>query len=185
VAIDAVVQQVGELLSRAHALFGDPLTSGGSAAVGAGAQLAGAGQQLHTGRRQMTGLAGRLTGGHGLLTGIAGAGLSALAGSDDQLGQRLDQAADTDRRGRAASGAVVDAAAADVAGLTPLSGTPAGQHALLSALRARVAQQQRIVADTGARAAVAAARLRALGYQPTAPITGPDAPTTGAPGDRR
>jgi hypothetical protein len=177
VSIDAVVQQVGELLTRAHTLFGDPPTSGGPAAAGAGANLAGAGQHVHTGRRQMTGVSGRLAGGHGLFAGAAGAGLSTLAGSDAQLGERLDRAAGTDRRGRAASAAVLDAAAADVAALAPLSDTPVGQHALLSALRARVAQQQGIVADTKARAAATAAGLRALTYQPT---TGPADPATGA-----
>ena len=140
--------------------------------------LAGAGQHVHTGRRQMTGVSGRLAGGHGLFAGAAGAGLSTLAGSDEQLGERLEQAAGTDRRGRAASAAVLDAAAADVAALAPLSDTPVGQHALLSALRARVAQQQSIVADTKARAAATAAGLRALTcHQPT---TGPDDPATGA-----
>jgi hypothetical protein len=120
----------------------------------------------------MTELAGRLAGGHGRLTGAAGAELSALARSDQQLGRCLEQAADTDRHGRAASGAVLHAVVADVAALAPLSGTPAGQHALLSALRARVAHQQRIIADSAARAAAAAANMRALSYQPTQQITG-------------
>jgi peptidoglycan DL-endopeptidase CwlO len=177
VAIDAVVRQVGELLNRAHTLFADPPTSGGPTAAGAGARLADAGQQLHAGRRQMTDLAGRLAGGHGRLTGAAGAELSALAGGDEQLGRCLEQAADTDRHGRAASGAVLRAVVADVVALAPLSGTPAGQHALLSALRARVVQQQRIIADTAARAGAAAATMRALSYQPTQQITG-------VPGDR-
>jgi hypothetical protein len=172
VAIDAVVRQVGELLHRAHTLFADPPTSGGPTAAGAGAQLADAGQQLQAGRRQMIGLGGRLAGGHGRLTGAAGAGLFALAGGDEQLGRCLEQAADADRHGRAASGAVLRAVVADVVALAPLSGTPAGQHALLSALRARVAQQHSIIADTAARAAAAAADMRALSYQPTAQITG-------------
>jgi peptidoglycan DL-endopeptidase CwlO len=172
VSIDAVVSQVGELLTRAHTLFGDPPASGGPAAAGAGAHLAGAGRQVHTGRQQMTGVSGRLAGSHGLFTRAAGAELSHLAGSDEQLGQRLEQAAGTDRRGRAATAAVLDAAAADVAALAPLGDTPAGQHALLSALRARVAQQQGIVEDAQARAAAAAAALRALTYQPADPTTG-------------
>jgi hypothetical protein len=171
VAIDAVIRQVGELLDRAHTLFADPPASGGPTAVGAGARLADAGQQLHAGRRQMTDLAGRLAGGHGRLTGAAGAELSALAGGDEQLGRCLEQAADTDRHGRAASRAVLRAVVADVAALAPLSGTPAGQHALLSALRARVAHQQSIIADTAARARAGAATMRALSYQPTQQIS--------------
>jgi hypothetical protein len=172
VSIDAVVSQVGELLTRAHTLFADPPASGGPAAAGAGAHLAGAGRHVHTGRGQMTGVSGRLAGSHGLFTRAAGSELSHLAGSDEQLGQRLEQAAGTDRHGRAATAAVLDAAAADVAALAPLGDTPAVQHALLSALRARVAQQQGIVEDAAARAAAAAAALRALTYQPTNPTTG-------------
>jgi hypothetical protein len=167
VSIDVVVARVEELLTRAHTLFADPPASGGPAAAEAGAHLAGAGQRAHTGRRQMAGMSGRLAGGHGLFAGAAGAGLSTLAGSDEQLSRRLEQAAGADRRGSAASAAVVDAAAADVAALAPLCDTPAGQHALLSALRARVAQQQGIVAASKARAAATAAGLRALRYQPT------------------
>jgi peptidoglycan DL-endopeptidase CwlO len=172
VPIDAVVSQVEELLTRAHTLFADPPASGGPAAAGAGAQLAGAGRHVHTGHQQMTGVCGRLAGGHGLFTRAAGAELSDLADSDEQLGQRLEQAAGTDRCGRAATAAVLHAAAADVAALAPLGHTPAGQHALLSALRARVAQQQGIVEDAQARAAAAAAALRALNYQPADPTTG-------------
>jgi peptidoglycan DL-endopeptidase CwlO len=172
VAIDAVVRQVGELLDRAHTLFADPPASVGPTAAGAGAQLAGAGQRLHAGRRQMTDLAGRLAGGHGRLTGVAGAELSTLAGRDEQLGRCLEQAANTDRDGHAASGAVRRAVVADVVALAPLSGIPAGQHALLSALRARAAHQQRIIADTAARAAAGAASMRALSYLPTQQSTG-------------
>jgi len=172
VSIDAVVSWVGELLTRAHTLFGDPPASGGPAATEAGAHLAGACRHVQTGHQQMTGVSGRLAGGHGLFTRAAAAELSDLAGSDEQLGQRLEQAAGTDRRGRAATAAVLDAASADVAALAPLGDTPAGQHALLSALRARVAQQQGIVEDAQARAAAAAAALRALTYQPANPTTG-------------
>ena len=174
VAIDVVVRQVRELLDRAHTLFADPPTSGGPTAAGTGVQLlAGAGQQLHAGsRRPMTDLAGRLAGDHGRLTGAAGAELSALARRDAKLGRCLEQAADAERHGRAASGAVLRAVAADVAALAPLSGTPAGQHALLRALRARVAHQQSIIADTAARAGVAATTIRALSYRPTPQITG-------------
>jgi cell wall-associated NlpC family hydrolase len=51
-----------------------------------------------------------------------------------------------------------------MAGLAPWSGTPAGQRALIAALRARVAQQQRIIRACRARDARLAAALRALVY---------------------
>jgi hypothetical protein len=161
VAIDAVAQQVGELLDRAHTLFADP------AAANVGGPLVGAGEQLHTGHREMTALAGRLADGHRQLSGVAHAELTTLSDHDEQLGSCLERAADTDRAGRAASDAVRRAAATELAALIPLSGTAAGQRALLSALRTRVARQQRIIADTGARAGDVAAAVRALSYQPT------------------
>jgi hypothetical protein len=161
VAFDAVAQQVGELLDRAHTLFADP------PAARVGGRLVGAGEQLHTDHREMTALAGRLADGHRQLSGLAHAELTTLSDHDEQLGSCLERAADTDRAGRAASDAVRRAAATEVAALTPLSGTPAGQHALLSALRARVTQQQRIIADTTAQASATAAEVRALSYQPT------------------
>ena len=172
-AIDAVVEQVGELLERALALFADPPpASGGPPVAEAGASLAGADQQLHTGHREMTALTGRLADGHRQLAGAAHAQLTTVSDRDEQLGHRLEHAADTDSAGRAASDALRRAAAAELAALIPLSGTPGGQRALLSALRTRVVRQQRIIADTAARADDAAAAVRALSYQ-----------TTGAPGD--
>jgi hypothetical protein len=168
VVIDAVAQQVWELLDRAHALFADPPSAG------VGARLAGAGEQLHTGQREMTALVGRLADGHRQLSGAAHAELITLSDHDEQLGSCLERAADIDRAGRAASDAVRGAVATELGALVPLSGTPAGQRALLSALRARVTQQHRIVAESAARAGATAAAVRALSY-----------PTTGAPGDGR
>jgi peptidoglycan DL-endopeptidase CwlO len=130
---------------------------------------------VHTGRGRMAAVSGRLAGGHGPFAGAAAAGLSALAGIDEALGARLEQAAGTERRGRTASRAVVEALTADMAALVALSDTPAGQHALLRALRARLTQQQGIVADTKARAAATAAGLQTLTY----PRSGADGPTTG------
>jgi len=171
VSIDVVVRQVSELLTRSHALFGDPPTSCRPAAAHAEAHLADAGQHVHTSRGSMTHASGRLADGHRLFTDTAHAGISALAGSDEELGARLERAAGADRHGRAASAAVVHAAATDVTALAPLRDTPAGQHALLSALRARVAQQQSIVEDTKTRAGAAAAGLRALTYPRAQPAT--------------
>ena len=59
---------------------------------------------------------------------------------------------------------MVNGAAADTAGLAAFTGTPAGQKALLTALRARVAQQQHVVAAYKARDAKMAALLRSMAY---------------------
>ena len=64
-SIGAVVQQVGEVLGRAHSLFGDPLTSGGSAARGAGFALTGASDVVRGGLAQISGLSGEFSTGYG------------------------------------------------------------------------------------------------------------------------
>ena len=160
----AVVQQVGEVLGRAHSLFGDPPSSGGSAAAGAGNKLSGAGDLVRDGQSRISGLSGQFATSYGVFAGGAGPALDNLAGTDQQLSNQLREAAGSDRGGRATSGAVVNGAAADTAGLAPFSSTPAGQKALLTALRSRVAQQQQVVQAYKARSAKMAALMRSLAY---------------------
>jgi hypothetical protein len=164
VSVGAVVQQVGEVLGRAHSLFGDPPSSGGSAAAGAGNKLSGAGDLVRDGQSRISGLSGQFATSYGVFAGGAGPALDNLAGTDQQLSNQLREAAGSDRGGRATSGAVVNGAAADTAGLAPFSNTPAGQKALLTALRSRVAQQQQVVQAYKARDAKMAAMLRSLAY---------------------
>jgi len=73
---------------------------------------------------------------------------------------------------------VVSAAVTDTAAISPLTGTPAGQRALVTALRDRVSQQQRVVAAYRIRDARMAALLRALAY-PRAPGAGGTGVRTG------
>ena len=160
----AVVAQVAAVLGRGHALFGDPPTSGASAAAGAGRKLFGAGDLARSGQHRISALSGQFPTGYGVFAGGAGPALDGLAGADDRLSGQLAAAGDTDRGGRGSSGAVVNGAAADTAGLAPFSNTPAGQKALLTALRARVAQQQQVVAAHRARDAQMAALLRSMTY---------------------
>jgi hypothetical protein len=122
--------------------------------------LAEAGQRLC---REST-LTGRLADGHASFVGSASTELSALAGGDAQFSGVLQGAAQKHDLGSAASTAVIAAATIDTAALSALTRTPAGQHAVLSALRARLAEQQRIIGDTRGDAAAAAAAVRALTY---------------------
>jgi cell wall-associated NlpC family hydrolase len=64
---------------------------------------------------------------------------------------------------------MVNGAAADTAALAPFTGSPAGQQALLTALRARVAHQQKVLAAYKARDAKMAALLRSMSYAARAP----------------
>jgi hypothetical protein len=164
VSVGALVQRVGEVLGRAHSLFGDPPASGGVAASDAGSGLAAAGDVVRGGRVRMSGLSGVLPVKYGGFATDAGVALDSAAGTDNNLSGQLQDAAGTDRSGRASSGAVVNGAAADTSSLAPLSGTPAGQRALIAALRARVAQQQQVVNAYNARDARLAATVRSLLY---------------------
>jgi hypothetical protein len=158
------VQRVGEVLGRAHSLFGDPPASGQVAAVVAGAGLAAAGDLVRRGQVRMSGLSGVLQDNYGGFAADAGAALDGAAGTDTSLSGHLSDAAGADRSGRASSGAAVSGAQTDTSRLAPLSGTPAGQRALVAALRARVAQQQQVVSGYRARDARLASVLRSLAY---------------------
>lgn len=112
----------------------------------------------------MAGQSSELAVAYGDFASGAGPALDRLAGVDDRLGSGLREAGDADRSGRGDSGAVVDGAAADVGRLGPVSNTPAGERALIAALRFRVAQQRRVVAAYQLRDARLAALLRTLMY---------------------
>ena len=152
------------MLDRAHALFGDPVTGGRAAALDAGAGLATAGDLVRTGQVRMAPLSGNLASRYRRFAAGAGPTLFGMAGTDEALGGRLQVATDSDQSGRADSGAVRAGAAGDTAALSPVAGTPAGQRALVAALRARVAQQQRIIEAQRVRDARLAAVVRSLAY---------------------
>ena len=160
----ALIEQAGEALARAHSLFGDPPESGGSAATREGSRLSGTGGLVRAGWHDVTGLSGDFASHYAVFAGGAGAALDGLAGADNRLSDQLDDVADSDHSGRRASAAIINSAAADTAGLVPLSRTPAGEKALIAALRARIAQQQRVIAVCLAHDARLAALLRSLVY---------------------
>jgi cell wall-associated NlpC family hydrolase len=162
--LDALVEQTTEALGRAHALFGDPSESGAPAAAGAPSQLAAAGDLVREGVARVSGLSGEFASGYTTFGGRAGPALDTLAGTDKRLHDRVRDAAGADLTGRMTSGRVLNAAAADTTALAPYTTTPAGQMALISALRARVVHQQRVVAAYRARDARLAALLRSVAY---------------------
>ena len=164
VSISAVVHYVGQVLGRAHSLFGDPPESGGVAAGSAGAALAGGTELVRSGQAAMSTQSGRMPAAYaGFATG-AGAALDDMAGTDTRLGDQLGEAAATDHSGRSSSAQVVNSAAVDTAAMAPISATPAGQQALLRALRARVSQERQVVAAYRERDARMSALLRSLAY---------------------
>ncbi|WP_027332082.1 lytic transglycosylase [Mycolicibacterium tusciae] len=172
VSVGAVVQQVGEVLGRAHSLFGDPPASGQGPASGSVLKLSGAGELVRSGQAQMAPLSGQLATNYSTFAGGAGPALDTLAGTDRALSTQLDEAARSDRTGRTSSGGVVNGAAADTNGLAPFTNTPAGQKALLVALRNRVAQQQQVVQAYKTRSARMAALMRSMRYAGGSPVGG-------------
>ena len=172
VSVGAVVAQVGEVLGRAHSLFGDPPASGQGPAAGSVMKLSGAGDLVRSGQAQMAPLSGQLATNYSTFAGGAGPALDTLAGNDRALSTQLDEAARSDRTGRTSSGTVVNGAAADTNGLAPFTNTPAGQKALLVALRQRVAQQQQVVQAYKTRSARMAALMRSMAYSGGAPVGG-------------
>ncbi|WP_232425872.1 C40 family peptidase [Mycobacterium sp. JS623] len=163
-SIAVVVQQVGDVLARAHALFGDPVPAGHVAALDSGARVAAAGDLVRTGQARMAPLSGDLASRYSRFGAGAGPLLFGVAGTDEGLGGQLQAAVDSDQLGRADSGAVRSGAAGDTAALSPVSGTPAGQRALVAALRARLAQQQHIIEAQRAHDARLAAVVGSLVY---------------------
>ncbi len=138
----ALVRQVGEVLGRAHSLFGTPAVGQG---LGASSGLAGAGSLVRGGAAQMSGLRGVLPASYGIFAADAGPALDNAAGADGALNGQLNNAATSDASGHTTSGAVLTAASTDTSTLAPVSGTPGGQRALVAALRARVAEQAQVV----------------------------------------
>jgi hypothetical protein len=129
----------------------------------------------------MSPLSGALATNYSTFAGGAGPALDTLAGNDRALGTRLEEAARSDRTGRTNSGTVVNSAATDTKGLAPFTNLPAGQKALLVALRSRVAQQQQVVQAYKARSAQMAALMQSMRYAGGAGVRG-GAPVGGGGG---
>lgn len=152
-SVGALVERVGEVLGRGHALFGEPPASGGTAARDSGSGLATAGDLVRTGTQRISGLSGALPTGYTQFATDAGPALDAAADADTNLSRNLRDSAEADRSGRQSSGTVVNGAASDTAALAPSTRTAAGQRALITALRGRLAQQQHVIAAYEARSA--------------------------------
>jgi peptidoglycan DL-endopeptidase CwlO len=132
----------------------------GPGAPDAGSGLAGAGDLVRSGQRHMTGLSGTLPANYTSFASDAVQALDAASGTDTRLSGQVHDARGAGRSGWARSGAVVSGAATDTVRLAPVSGTPAGQRALIATLGARVAHVNAYKVQHARRAAV----LRSLAY---------------------
>ncbi len=168
-SVDALVARVGEVLERGHALFG-PATQRPTAA---GASLSTAAGLARGGLRRLTASTGALPAAYRRWASDSGTSLDEAAAADRRLRSAVGVAAASDRAGHSISAAVIRSAGADIAALTPAAGTPAGQRALIQALRIRVAEQQDAIAAYSSRDARLAAALRTLAYQRGSPASRP------------
>jgi cell wall-associated NlpC family hydrolase len=164
VSLGGLIEQVDQVLNRGHALFGDPLHGGDVAGLDAGFGLTGARDRLRGGQARVARLSGRAPAAYGRFAAQSAPALDDAAATDTALSRRVRDTTSSDRSGRARSGAVVHGAAADTAALSPLAATAPGQRAIVAALRARLAQQQRLVAAYHIRDARLAAALRSMAY---------------------
>jgi hypothetical protein len=112
----------------------------------------------------MSGLTGVLAVRYAGFAEDAAGALDAATGTDTRLQAGVRDAGRSAHAGRARSAAAVHGAATDTTRLAPATGTPAGQRALIAALRARLTEQQRVINACTARDARLAAVLRSLAY---------------------
>lgn len=159
--VDDVVTQVLQVLTRAEALFSP--TEGPSA--NAGGALGSAAQINQTLSARTADLSGVAMSSHGEAVAQSAARLGAAADVDAALTAHLSAAAGTHSSGAGQAGHLRAGAAsiADVVG--PLGGTAPGDMVVLTALRARVAGMQQLVAEHADHGAASAEQIRALGYR--------------------
>jgi peptidoglycan DL-endopeptidase CwlO len=122
------VQYVGQVLGRAHSLFGDPPDSGAPAAVTAGIRLGGAGSLVRQAGGQVAAMSGLFPASYGTLGGWAGPPLDEMAGADSSWPVRSPMrpgaavAAALTRRGAPYVWGAKGPSSFDCSGLTPRSG---------------------------------------------------------------
>jgi hypothetical protein len=161
VSVGSWVHHVGQVMGRAHSLFG---TAPAAPQLGSGSSLASAGDLVRGGAATMSGQSGVVAAGYQTFAQDAGPALDHAGATDGSLNGQLNGAATSDSDGRSSSSAVVTAASTDTSTLGPTTGTPAGQRALIAALRGRVAEQGRVINTYHQLDGRLAATLRNLQY---------------------
>jgi peptidoglycan DL-endopeptidase CwlO len=164
VTLDVVVARAAAALGRGHALF-SPAPLDGSA--GSSQTLTSLSNRIAA-SPQTLGAQGQFATAYGEVAQQFSGRLSGTAALDAQLSGVVSDAAAANAAGRNQSGSVVNAAAGDTARTGPFTSTPAGQRALLVALRDRVDEQRRVISVCKARDARLAAMVRQLAYRGSA-----------------
>ncbi len=170
-------------LNRGHALFSPAAADAGGQVAGAARTLGAASDRVSSSVRTLD-ASGGFARSYGDVAQYLSGRLWNTAGLDSRLSRIVVDAADAEARGRRQSGAVVDAAAGDIARTAPYADTRVGQLARLQALRERVSEQRQVIQATKVHGAQLAAEVRQLTYK-QAPVQAldHDLPQSPAPGE--
>jgi cell wall-associated NlpC family hydrolase len=161
------VARVATALGRGHALF-SPAPLDAAAGLSSSSQTLTSLSNRIAASPQTLGASGQFANAYGDVAQQFSGRLSGTAALDAKLSGLVSDAAAADAAGRNQSGNVVNAAAGDTARTAPFTNTPAGQRALLIALRDRVDEQRQVISAYKARDAKLAAMVRQLAYRRSA-----------------
>jgi hypothetical protein len=162
VSVQGVVAQVVEVLRRAESLFASPADT---AISGAADAVTGAAEASRAIGARTDELGGVLVSAHHALLSAAASHLEQSAATDTELADHLMRASQAHADGGSAATDLRVGAEDVPSRLGPLSYLPAGEHVGLLALRNRVADMQRLLADHTSEARRAADAIVSLGYQ--------------------
>jgi hypothetical protein len=161
-SVQDVVDRVVEMLSRAESLFASPADAATSNAVDA---LTGAAEASRIIAARTEALGGALASAHrGLLRTVARR-IEQAAGTDAQLAEHIARAGQVHAEGGSRATDLRLGAQEIQSQLGPWSEVPASELAGLLALRGRVADMQRLLADHTSEAARATEEVLGLGYR--------------------
>jgi prophage DNA circulation protein len=161
VPLPDLVRTVGDVLSRADALFG---TADPDAAATAAGRLADATDLIRSGQEQAASMTGDAITNYAEFAQGTRDGLDPLSGVEADLGHRLQEAAEAVTAAHAASRSALDVVSSASDALEHLADTPAAQLAVIGALRAQVGHELELIRAHQAVAEQLGAQLRGLGY---------------------
>jgi hypothetical protein len=157
-----LVRNVSDVLSRADALFG--AANNDLPATAAANQLTGAADAIRSGQELAAAMSGdTLTNYADFAQGRHDA-LEQLSGAESDLGLRLQEVTEAVTAAKATSQSALDVASSASDALDQLAETPAGETAVIAALRAQVAGQLALIRTHQAIAAQFGEQLRGLNY---------------------
>jgi hypothetical protein len=161
VPLSDLVRNVGDVMSRADALFG---TADPDAAATAADRLADVTDAIRSGQEQAASMTGDAVSSYAEFAQGSRDAVDQLCGVESDFGDRLQEAADAVTAAKTASASALDVVSSAPEALEHLTGTPAAELAVITALRAQVGQQLELIRTHQAVAEQLGAQLRGLGY---------------------